>query len=75
MHDYGTEHDDEFFDEEGDILSLDGAIEPVDEFVQGCVDPEDLATGFDATLPMREIDVDEDTQGETKKSIRQVRSL
>jgi hypothetical protein len=35
-----------------------------DEFVQGSVDPADLATGFNATIPTREIDVDEDVQGD-----------
>ena len=38
--------------------------ESEDEFVQGSVDVDDLATGFDATIPTREIDVDEDTQGD-----------
>jgi hypothetical protein len=28
------------------------------------VDPEDLAEGFDDTIPTREIDVDEDTEGD-----------
>ena len=35
-----------------------------DEFDQASVDVDDLATGFDATVPTREIDVDEDTQGD-----------
>ncbi len=35
-----------------------------DEFDQASVDVDDLATGFDATVPIREIDVDEDTQGD-----------
>ena len=38
--------------------------EAEDEFVQGSVDVDDLATGFDATIPTRVIDVDEDTQGD-----------
>jgi hypothetical protein len=47
---------------------LDAALldedEDEDEFVQGSVDAEDLATGFNATISTREIDVDEDTQGD-----------
>ncbi len=38
--------------------------EDEDEFVQGSVDVEDLATGFSDTIPTREVDVDEDTQGD-----------
>ena len=38
--------------------------EDEDEFVQGSVDDEDLATGFSDTIPTREVDVDEDTQGD-----------
>ena len=33
-------------------------------FVQEYVDPEDLVTGFNDTIRPREIDVDEDTQGD-----------
>ncbi|MHB1210447.1 MAG: hypothetical protein ACYC1I_12195 [Acidimicrobiales bacterium] len=38
--------------------------EAEDEFVQGSVDTDDLTTGFDATVPTQQIDVDEDTQGD-----------
>jgi hypothetical protein len=68
----GLELEDEIFneisEEEEDETSLDAALldedEDEDEFVQGSVDAEDLATGFDATIPTREIDVDEDIQGD-----------
>ena len=53
---------------EEDETSSDAALldedEDEDEFVQGSVDAEDLATGFNATIATREIDVDEDTQGD-----------
>lgn len=58
----------EITEEEEDETSSDAALldedATEDEFVQGSVDAEDLATGFDATIPTREIDVDEDTQGD-----------
>ncbi|HUV58327.1 MAG TPA: hypothetical protein VMV96_05960 [Acidimicrobiales bacterium] len=58
----------EITDEEEDETSSDAALldedEAEHEFVKGSVDPEDLATGFDATIPTREVDVDEDTQGD-----------
>jgi len=38
--------------------------EDEDEFVQGSVEADDLATGFNETIPTREIDVDEDTEGD-----------
>jgi hypothetical protein len=68
----GLELEDEIFNEisaeEDDETSLDAALldedEDEDEFVQGSVDAEDLATGFNATIPTREIDVDEDIQGD-----------
>jgi len=44
--------------------SFDATMHDEDEFVQGSVDAEDLAAGFNATIPTREIDVDEDTQGD-----------
>ena len=68
----GLELEDEIFEEiteeeENETFS-DAALldedEAEDEFVQGPVDVDDLATGFDATIPTREIDVDEDTQGD-----------
>jgi len=66
------ELEDEIFkevgEEEDDETSLDAALldedEDEDGFVQGSVDAEDLATGFNATIPTREIDVDEDIQGD-----------
>ncbi len=66
------ELEDEIFEEtaeeeENDTV-FDAALldedEAEDEFVQGSVDVDDLATGFDATIPTRVIDVDEDTQGD-----------
>jgi hypothetical protein len=58
----------EISDEEESDSSLDTALldedEDEDEFVQGSVEAEDLATGFNATIPTREIDVDEDTEGD-----------
>jgi len=58
----------EISEEEEDETSLDAALldedEDEDQFVQGSVDAEDLATGFNATIPTREIDVDEDIQGD-----------
>jgi hypothetical protein len=66
------ELEDEIFEEtaeedENETLS-DAALldedEAEDEFSQGSVDVDDLATGFDATIPTRVIDVDEDTQGD-----------
>jgi hypothetical protein len=35
-----------------------------DEFAQGSVDSEDLLNGYSARIPAREIDVDEDTEGD-----------
>jgi hypothetical protein len=62
--------EDEFFeelaDEEESAATLDAALldDAEDEFVQASVDANDLATGFSATIPAKEIDVDEDTQGD-----------
>ena len=52
--------------EEEEETFLDAVLLGEDEegFVQGSVDVEDLATGFSATMPTRETDVDEDTQGD-----------
>jgi hypothetical protein len=68
----GLELEDEIFEEiteeEEDETFSDAALlhedEAEDEFVQRSVDVDELATGFDATIPTREIDVDEDTQGD-----------
>jgi len=66
------ELEDEIFEEtaeeeENDTV-FDAALldedEAEGEFVEGSVDVDDLATGFDATIPTRVIDVDEDTQGD-----------
>ena len=58
----------EISEEEENETFLDAALldedEEEDEFVQGSVEAEDLATGFNATIATREIDVDEDTQGD-----------
>jgi hypothetical protein len=64
--------EDEIFEqiiiEEDDEASADAALldedEAENEFVQGSIDADDLAVGFSATIPTREIDVDEDTQGD-----------
>jgi hypothetical protein len=66
------EMEDEIFEqiisEEDDEASASAALLDEDdaevEFVQGSVDAQDLAVGFSATIPTREIDVDEDTQGD-----------
>jgi hypothetical protein len=61
------ELEDEIFKElsEEEETSLDAVLLDEDEeFLQGSVDAEDLATGFSARIPTREIDVDEDTQGD-----------
>lgn len=66
------EGEDEIFaqivDETEDDIALDAALtdedEAEDEFVQGSVGAEDLLTGFDARIPTREVDVDEDTEGD-----------
>ena len=68
----GLEQEDAIFqeisDEEEDGAYLDVALldedEDEEEFVQGSVDIEDLAAGFSVTFSTREIDVDEDTQGD-----------
>lgn len=57
----------EIAEEEDSELNSDTALlddESEDEFVQDAIDPDDLQSGFSATVPMREIDVDEDTQGD-----------
>jgi hypothetical protein len=54
----------EISEQEEDVTSLDAALLDEDGFVQGWIDAEDLATGFNATMPTRETDVDEDTQGD-----------
>ena len=58
----------EISEEEENETFLDAALldedEEEDEFVQGSVEAEDLATGFNATIATREIDVDEDIDGD-----------
>jgi len=54
----------EIWEGEEGATSLDTELIDNDEFVQRSVDAEDLATGFNATIPTREIDVDEDIQGD-----------
>ncbi len=56
----------EISDEEDAQATAESALldEDEDEFVQGSVDVEDLATGFSDTIPTREVDVDADTQGD-----------
>ena len=56
----GLELEDEIFVE----ITKEEEDEAEDEFVQGSIDAGDLATGFNATISTREIDVDEDTQGD-----------
>jgi len=55
--------DEEEGEDESNAALLD-EDEAEDEFVQESVDGEDLASNFSATIPTREIDVDEDTQGD-----------
>jgi hypothetical protein len=38
-------------------------------FFQGSIDAEDLATGFNLTIPTKETDVDEDTQGDEPSGV------
>jgi len=38
--------------------------ESEDEFLQSSVDADDLASGYSTTVPAREVDVDEDTEGD-----------
>lgn len=58
----------EITEEEEDGTFFDAALLNEDEtengFFQGSIDAGDLTTGFDATMQTREIDVDEDTQGD-----------
>ena len=54
----------EIWEEDEGQTSSDAVLIDNDEFVQRSVDAEDLATGFNATIPTREIDVDEDIQGD-----------
>jgi hypothetical protein len=56
----------EISDEEENENSLEAAQldDDEDEFVQGSVEADDLATGYNATIQTREIDVDEDTEGD-----------
>jgi hypothetical protein len=70
--DQELEMEDEIFeeiaeDEENDIF-LDTVLLEVDESgrepLDNLVDPEDLTSGFDARIATREIDVDEDLQGD-----------
>src|ERR1035438_4313524 len=46
------------------VAALREGDEDEGEFVQGSVDAKDLATGFNATIPTREVGVDEDIQGD-----------
>ena len=59
---------DEISDEEEDAVITEAALldedEDEDEFVQGSISVDEISTGFSASLPAREIDVDEDTQGD-----------
>jgi len=56
----------EISEEEENENSLEAALlgDDEDEFVQGSVEADDLATGYNATIQTREIDVDEDTEGD-----------
>jgi len=58
----------EMSEERENDASLDAALldedEDEDELVQGSVEAEDLATGFNARIATREIDVDEDIEGD-----------
>ena len=54
----------EIWEHEEGANYADAVLIDKDEFVQRSVNAEDLATGFNATIPTREIDVDEDVQGD-----------
>ncbi len=58
----------EMSDEEEDAVITDAALldedEDEDEFVQGSISVDEISTGFSTSIPAREIDVDEDTQGD-----------
>lgn len=56
-----SEEDDEVAISDAALLDED---EDEDEFVQASIDINDLSTGFSASIPTKEIDVDEDTQGD-----------
>ena len=62
----------EISEEDEEALVSDAALldenEDEDEFVRSSIDVDDLSTGFDASIPRREIDVDEDTQGDEEES-------
>jgi hypothetical protein len=66
------EREDELFDEivedENEDDRTDAALldedEAEDEFVPESIDPDDLSSGYDAGLPVGEVDVDEDTEGD-----------
>ena len=72
QHDKGLEREDQVFEEiagedESALLSETALLhedEAEDEFVQGSIDADDLATGFDAVIAIQEVDVDADTQGD-----------
>ena len=59
---------DEISEEEDEAAISDAALldedEDEDEFVQASIDVNDLSTGFSVSIPTKEIDVDEDTQGD-----------
>ena len=65
------QREDEIFvqisNDEEDDTSFDAVVPngvEADGFVQGSIDAEDLSTGFDLTIATKEIDVDEDPQGD-----------
>ena len=57
--------------EEEDADLADAALldedEDEDEFVQSSIDVDDLSTGYSASVPGEEVDVDEDTQGDEEE--------
>ncbi len=68
--DQEIEREEDLFEEIAEDEEIESTLDAVllddadGEFLQWSVDPEDLATGFSVTIPTREIDVDEDTQGD-----------
>jgi hypothetical protein len=62
-----SEEDDEIFDDEDD--------EDLDAPGEEDVDPEDLVFGFSATARGREIDIDEDTEGDDTIEIEDLSPL
>ena len=59
--------------EEEDAALAEAALldedEDEDEFVQSSIDADDLSTGYSASVPGEEVDVDADTQGDEELDV------